>query len=142
MWQHWERLRERLHQQEGMYAVAGKEFGPMLTGCIIIIVKALYGLWTSSEQWYAHFADSLHGIGYSQTHYNNDVWIWLNAGKECYDYACTHVDNFMIVGRDPKDIMEAIQSIYAVKSIGPPNYHLGNNYKKDGKGQWSIQCKK
>jgi hypothetical protein len=48
----------------------------------------------------------------------------------------------MIVGRDPKDIMEAIQSIYAVKSIGPPNYHLGNNYKKDGKGQWSIQCKK
>jgi hypothetical protein len=91
-----------------VYAVAGKEFGPALEGCVIIIVKALYGLRTSSERWYAHFTDSLRGIGFAQTRYDNDVWIRLNAGKECYDYVCTHVDDFMIVGRDPKDIMEAI----------------------------------
>jgi hypothetical protein len=61
---------------EKVYAtVAGKEFGPALEGCVIIIVKALYGLRTSSEQWYAHFADSLRGIGFAQTRYDNDVWI-------------------------------------------------------------------
>jgi hypothetical protein len=48
----------------------------------------------------------------------------------------------MIVGRDPKDIMEAIQAIYAVKPIGPPEYYLGNDYKKDRKGRWCIGCKK
>jgi hypothetical protein len=48
----------------------------------------------------------------------------------------------MIVGRDPKDIMKAIQAINAVKSIRLPEYYLGNDYKKDRKGRWCIGCKK
>jgi hypothetical protein len=35
-----------------------------------------------------------------------------------------------------------IQSIYAVKSIRPPDYYLGNDYKKDRQGRWCIGCKK
>jgi hypothetical protein len=127
---------------EKVYAVAGNEFGESLQGCIIIIRKALYGLRTSSERWYAHFADSLRGIGFTQTRYDKDVWIRLNEKGDCYDYVCTHVDDFMIVGRDPQAVMDMIQAIYAVKSIGPPDYYLGNDYKKDRKGRWCIGCKK
>ncbi len=127
---------------EKVYAVAGKEFGEALEGSIVIIKKALYGLRTSSERWYAHFADSLRGIGFSPTRYDNDVWIRLNEDGDCYDYICTHVDDFMIVGKDPQAIMDMIQAIYAVKSIGPPDYYLGNDYKKDRQGRWCIGCKK
>ncbi len=127
---------------EKVYAVAGKEFGEALEGCIIVVRKALYGLRTSAERWYAHFADSLRGIGFAPTRYDNDVWIRLNEDGDCYDYVCTHVDDFMIVGKDPQAVMDLIQSLYAIKSIGPPDYYLGNDYKKDKKGRWCIGCKK
>ena len=127
---------------EKVYARAGKEFGEALEGSIIIIRKALYGLRTSSERWYAHFADSLRGIGFTPTRYDNDVWIRLNEDGDCYDYVCTHVDDFMIVGKNPQAIMDMTQAMYAVKSIGPPDYYLGNDYKKDRQGRWAIGCKK
>jgi hypothetical protein len=49
----------------------------------------------------------------------------------------------MICSKNPKDIMEEIESIYSVKesSKGPPSYYLGNDYKKDSKGRWCIGCK-
>ena len=94
--------------------------------------STIYGLRTSSEHWYLHFPASLSGIGFTLTQYDKDVWIQLNEDGDCYDYICKHVDDFMIVGKDPKAIMDMIQAIYAVKSIdGPPNYNLGNDYKKD-----------
>lgn len=40
--------------------------------------------------------------------------------------------------------MKEIESVYLVKddSKGPPDYYLGNDYKKDNKGRWCIGCKK
>jgi hypothetical protein len=97
-----------------VYAIAGKEFRESLAGSVIIIKKALYGLRASSECWYAHFADSLRCIGFKPTRYDKDVWIRLNKAGECYNYVCTHVDDFMIVGTN-QSVMDMIQSIYAVK---------------------------
>jgi hypothetical protein len=49
----------------------------------------------------------------------------------------------MIVGRDPQDVMDMMQSIFAVKSIGPPDYYLGNDYeKRTDRARWHIGCKK
>jgi hypothetical protein len=61
-----------------------------------------------------------------------------------YKYICTHVDDFMITSRNPKKVMKEIESVYLVKesSKGPPDYYLGNDYKKDKHGQWCIGCKK
>jgi hypothetical protein len=42
----------------------------------------------------------------------------------------------------PEKVMEQIQSVYTVKSVGPPDYYLGNDYKRDRKGRWMIGCKK
>jgi hypothetical protein len=55
---------------------------------------------------------SLPRIGFMQTQYDKDVWILLNADNNCYHYIClTHVNDFMIVGKDPDAIMEMIQGI-------------------------------
>jgi hypothetical protein len=48
----------------------------------------------------------------------------------------------MICSKDPKNIMDQLEKIYIVKSIGPPDYYLGNDYKKDKKGRWCIGRKK
>ena len=44
-----------------VYAIAGDEFGKSMKGYIVIIVRALYGLRTSSERWHTHLADTLRG---------------------------------------------------------------------------------
>ena len=90
---------------EKVYARAGPEFGPELEGMIVIIVKVLYGLSSSSECWHAHFADTLRGLRFAPTGYDKDGW-----AAECsthYKYVCTHVDDFMCVSKEPEAILES-----------------------------------
>ena len=123
---------------------AGSEFGPENKGKCIIIRKALYGLKSSSERFHSHLADSLRTFGFKQTRFDNDVWIRLESETKTYEYICTHVDDFMIVSKNPDRVMKEIESVYLVKdsSKGPPDYYLGNDYKRDKKGRWCIGCKK
>jgi hypothetical protein len=126
---------------EKVYAITGPEFGEQ-EGKPIVILKALYGLCMSSERWHSHFADTLRTLGFKQTRFDNNVWSKLNDAGTDYDYTCTHVDDFMIWAKDPKEIMDRIEKFYTIKDIRPPRYYLGNNYKKDRKGRWCIGCNK
>ena len=121
---------------------AGLEFGELAGKCIVI-KKALYGLCSSAERFHAHLADTLRSFGFTQTRFDNDVWIRLDESGTQYEYICTHVDDFMICSRNAKRVMEEICSVYLVKdsSKGPPDYYLGNDYKKDKKGRWCVGCK-
>ena len=123
-------------------AKAGIEFGELAGKCIIIR-KALYGLCSSSERFHAHLADTLRSFGFSQTRFDNDVWIRLDESGEHYEYICTHVDDFMICSKKPELVMKEIESVYLVKdsSQGAPSYYLGNDYKKDKKNRWCVGCK-
>lgn len=38
--------------------------------------------------------------------------------------------------------MKSLQELYTFKSIGPPDYYFGNNFKKDSKERWNVGCKK
>ena len=131
------------YTNEKVYAKAGPEFGDR-EGCIVIIVKALYGLCSSSERWHSHFATTLRSFGFSPTRFDNDVWIRLDKSGNCYEYVCTHSDDFMITSHDPETIMLQIESIYLVKdsSKGEPDYYLGRDYKTDKQGRLCIGCKK
>jgi hypothetical protein len=126
---------------EKVYARAGPEFGT-LEGSIVIIVKALYGLRSSSERWHAHFADTLRNLKFVPTRYDNDVWYRLAEDESHYEYVCTHSDDFMIVSKKPEAVMEALEEVYVIKAKGPPDYYLGNDYKKDSRGRWAIGCKR
>ena len=42
-----------------VYAIAGDEFGKAVKGSVVIIVRDIYSLRTSSERWHAHLAETL-----------------------------------------------------------------------------------
>ena len=48
----------------------------------------------------------------------------------------------MIFSKDTKSIMKFFQDRFIIKGDGPPDYYLGNDYKKDPNGRWTIGCKK
>ena len=121
------------YTNERVYAIADQEFGEAMKGSIVIIVRALYGPRTSSERWHAHLADTLHGFNFKPTRYDKDVWIRQYKDGDCYDCICIHVDDFMAVGKRAQRIMDEIKSVYTVKAEGPPDYYLGNDYKRDKK---------
>ncbi len=123
-----------------MYTVAGLEFGDEAVGKIMIIQKALYGLASSAEHWHLHFADTLRGLSFMPTQYNNDVCIHPSEDKKGYEYICTHVEDYMIVAKWLDVIMQKLQEVYAMgeKAITKPDYYLGNNYKEDQKGRGCI----
>jgi hypothetical protein len=130
------------YTKELVYAIAGPEFGEHC-GKTVVIRKALYGLSSSAERWHSHFADTLRSLGFKQTRFDNDVWLKLNKNESSsYDYICTHIDDFCICSKESGVIMKQIEKVYTVKSIGPPDYYLGNDYIKDKKGRWCIGCKK
>ena len=79
------------YTNELVYCRDGPEFGEELRGSIILIRKALYGLRSSSERWWAHFADTIWGMGFQPTRYNKeDVWYKMSNDTSHYEYICTH----------------------------------------------------
>ena len=129
------------YSSELVYAIAGREFGDK-EGQVVLVRKALYGLAGSSAAWSAHFSASLRSYGFTPTRYDRDVWIKLADSKDHYEYLCTHVDDFMIVSKEPQIIMDLIEAEYNIKGKGPPDYYLGNDYKKHPNGNWVVGCKK
>ena len=105
--------------QEKKYCIAGPEFGAR-RGLTIVIKKALHGLATSAARFHSHLADTLRTFGFTPTRYDNDVWIRRSNDKSYYEYVCTHVDYFSIFSREPQKVMDQIQSVYTVKTTGPP----------------------
>jgi hypothetical protein len=112
---------------EKVYAVAGPEFGDR-EDSIAILIKALYGLRSSSRAFRAHFADFLRQLGFFPTKYDRDVWMHLCEERNGYDYICTHVDDFKVVAKKPERWVDEISAVFLLKSVGPPSYYLGNDY--------------
>jgi len=127
--------------QEKIFCIAGPEFGDR-AGCVIILKKALYGLRSSAERFHAHFANTLRSMQFKPCRHDQDVWLRRRDCDGGYDYICTHVDDFKIVARDPQQYMTKIQAVYTIKAISEPDYYLGNDYRKNSKGIWSVGCDK
>ena len=80
--------------------------------------------------------------GWLPTRYDRDVWIRRHATSNTYEYVCTYVDDFMIISKDTKRIMDFFKKHFIIKSDGPPDYYLGNDFKRNTDGQWTVGCKK
>ena len=112
---------------EKVYSRAGLEFGDCHDS-IMVLMKALYGLQSSSCVFHGHFAGFLHSMGFRSICYDCDVWMQMCEDKTGYDYICTHVDDFKIVAHDPNRWLTQISAVFLFKSTGPPSYYLGNDY--------------
>lgn len=126
--------------REKVYCTAGLEFGDKF-GSTIIIKKALYGLKSSANAWHGMLSDFIRTLGFKPTRYDEDVWIRRREDGEGYDYVCTHVDDFMIVAREPQRWLEPLQKQFVIKQAGRPSSYLGNDLVFDEQsGMYRMGC--
>ena len=86
--------------KEKIYTRCGLEFGPEMVSRIAIVHKSVYGLKSSGNRWHAHFANTLHSMGFMSTRYDQDVWYQLREDGKGYPYISAYVDDFMITAKD------------------------------------------
>ena len=77
---------------------AGPEFDDK-EDSILIIMKALYGLRSNCRPFCTYFADFIRTAGFVPARYDRDVWMLKIESNDCYDYICTHVDDFKNCGK-------------------------------------------
>ena len=122
------------HKKEKIYTRCGTEFGDR-EHSIAVIVRALYGITTSTERFRTMLADFLRILGFVPSYYDRDVWIMLRDNKTGYDYICTHMDDFKVLAKNPSTWIDHIASDFIFKEHGPRNYYLSNDYTyHDGQG--------
>ncbi|MGH3056517.1 MAG: reverse transcriptase domain-containing protein, partial [Gaiellaceae bacterium] len=113
--------------KEKLYIVAGSEFG-QLEGHVLVFNKALYGLRTSGARWHEKMADTLRNLGWQPTYADPDVWM-----KDCtthYEYVCVYVDDILVIGKDPSELISQLRQHFKLKDVGPPSAFLGGNFER------------
>ncbi|MGH7955026.1 MAG: reverse transcriptase domain-containing protein, partial [Gloeomargaritales cyanobacterium] len=122
------------YTNEKIYTRAGPEFGEH-EGKLVEIIKALsYGLKTSARRFHAHLADSLRSLGFKQTRYDPDVW-YRDRGDGGYDYLCTHVDDILVLAKEPKQYMDKLSEKYTLRDVKQPDYYLDSSFTRQN-GRW------
>ena len=92
--------------REKVYIHAGPEFGH-LQGKSLKIVKALYGLRSAGNSYHAYFADKLRAMGFTMCNADHDIW--LRENDEVYDMIAVHVDDFIIIAKEPEFYMNQLK---------------------------------
>jgi hypothetical protein len=80
--------------KEKLCIIAGPKFGDC-QGCLLVIVKALYGLHTSGARWHEFFTERLTDMGFYPCKADPDVWM-----KDCgthYEFVCIYVDAWLVI---------------------------------------------
>ena len=133
--------------REKIWTVAGTEFGSD-KGCVLIIVRALYGLKTSGASWRAMFSQTLKDMGFESTKADPDVYIrpaTKPCGFEYYEMLLVYVDDILCISHDTSLTEKALKATYRLKddSTGEPERYLGANIKKfmvDGTPHYGLTC--
>ena len=111
--------------KEKVYTIAGIEWGEELAGCILLLLKSIYGLRTSGARWYERLDEILLSLGFKPCHAGVSIWIRMN--KDTYDFIAIYVDDLFVVSLDPESIISAIRVMFSLKGEGFPEYYLGGN---------------
>ena len=93
--------------KEKVYTVAGQEFGEN-AGRPVLIIQALYGLWSSGASFRDRLSATLRGAVYTSCKVDPDVWLKRMVkpdGLEYYDYVLCYVDYFLAIEMDPQSII-------------------------------------
>lgn len=127
--------------RERVHVVVGKElFGHENVGKRAVIVRALYGLKSTSAAWRHHFFETItQRLGYKSTIADPDVYIKVKEkadGKKYYYYLIIYVDDVLCIDIDPGKTIVKIGTIYRVKpdSVKSPCMYLGMDIR-----EWQIQ---
>jgi len=114
--------------RERVWFIAGKEFGSQ-AGCVVVVVRALYGLRSSGAAFRAKLAQDLREFGYFSSLADPDVWMKARTkanGQTYYEYLLIYVDDVLCISEKPSEFMLKLQSIYTLKNgFAPPKSFLG-----------------
>ena len=135
--------------REKIWTRAGPEFGSD-QGCVMIVVRALYGLKTSGAAFRSLLADRLYDIGYKPTKGDPDVWIRPAVkadGYEYYEMVLVYVDDIFAISHVPTKTLEQIQEEFKFKNdeIAPPDMYLGSKLEYqtfNGTKCWTMSSDK
>ena len=94
------------------------------------VEKALYGLPSNGQNLPSHLAGIFLTLGFKPARYDQDVFMHQNKAGSVYDYIGCYADELLIVAVSAQKILDSLMSIYEVRYLGPPVYHLGCNYSK------------
>ena len=131
---------------EKVWFVGPAEVGE-LKGCVLIVVRALYGLKSSAKAWRTFFSNSLAEMGYTSCRADPDVYMKKQCDKEgnkYWSYMLVYVDDCLLVHHDPGPTMDDLKRRYSLKNdaYGEPDRYLGANTDKfhlsDGHEYWSM----
>ena len=141
--------------KEKLYTIAGKEFGPMMAGRPVLIVRALYGLRSSGKSFRDHLAMHLREMGFVGSRADPDFWMKPASkpdGTEYYQYVICYVDNVAVAMENPKEFMDELGRRFTLKegSVKEPDMYLGANIKEwymaeseePGKVRWAMSSVK
>ena len=115
--------------REKVWTRAGEEFGSD-AGCIMIVVRALYGLKSSGAAFRAHLAERLYEMGFQASRGDPDVWMRpavKEDGEEYYEYVLVYVDDCISISMDAVGVLKEIQETFKLKGdkMDPPDMYLG-----------------
>ena len=128
--------------KEKIWTRCGDEFGDR-AGCVAKIKKALYGLSTSARQWSLKLGDTLKSLGFTPSRADPDLWIKQSDDNTHYEYIGTHVDDMIVVSKDPMKYINIIKKIYPLRNVEEnPEFYLGNNVKIKSGAQIKISMEK
>ena len=95
--------------------------------CVVVVIRALYGLKSSTLQFRNHLAATLSNkLGIKSCLADLDLWYKActdSNGNEYYACILVYVDDLLIIDKKPMRFMVQVQSSFTVKkeSIGSPN---------------------
>ena len=115
---------------EKIWKKSGPEFCSQQV-CVMLIVRALYGLKSSGASWRDILAETLgkDTLGYTSTSVDNDVWIKrevLPDRREYYSMLLVYIDDIFFIHKYTSVVIDDLSSIYDMKqeSMGPPDCYL------------------
>ena len=118
---------------EKIWSVAGDQFGTR-KGSIVVLKRALYGLKTASASFHQFLGDFLREMGFTPSRADQDLWLRKSDEHKGYDYIATHVDDIIIVAKNPSKYMTHIEQHFQVRDVtDSPSYYLGNDLVRRGK---------
>ena len=106
-------------------------------------MKALYGLKSSGKRWHDRLQNVLRDLGFTPSKAEEDIW--MKDMGDHYDYIAVYVDDLLIASKNPKAIIEALESDpinFKLKGTGPLSFHLGCDYFRDEDGRRCYGPKK
>ena len=81
-------------------------------------------------------------MGLAPTRADPDLWIKTTSNGQSYDYIATHVDDLIVVSKNPEQYLDKLKENFPLRHVHEnPDFYLGNNMvtRKDSTVKVSLE---